>query len=61
MKKLLKSEVCGSHKQCTDTLFTGEKSTTAVKKKHGNADADLNPNTHYKSILKKNIYIYIYI
>ena len=33
MKKLLKIEVCGSYEQCTHALFTGEKSTTAAKKK----------------------------
>ena len=33
MKKLQKSEVCESREQCTRTLFTGEKSTTAAKKK----------------------------
>ena len=33
MKKLLKSEVCGSHEQCTSALFTGESSTIAAKKK----------------------------
>ena len=31
MKKLLKSGVCGSHKQCAQ--FTREKSTTAAEKK----------------------------
>ena len=33
MKKLLKIEVSGSYEQCTRALFTGEKSTTAAKKK----------------------------
>ena len=33
MKKLLKSKVYGSRKQCMDALFTGEKSTTVAKKK----------------------------
>ena len=47
MKKLLKIEVCGSYEQCTRARFTGEKSTTAAKKKKsGNANANVNPNTH---------------
>ena len=34
MKKLLKSEICGTCEQCTDTLFIVEKSKhTAGKKK----------------------------
>ena len=50
MKKLLKSEVCGSREQ---HLFTREKSTTATKKKkkrenaqEENAVNKLDPNTH---------------
>ena len=33
MKKLLKSEVFGTHEQCTGALFTAEKSKHAVGKK----------------------------
>ena len=33
MKKLLKSEICESRKQCTGALFTGDKSTTMAKKR----------------------------
>ena len=32
-KKWLKSEVCGTHEQCTDALFTGEKSNVVAWKK----------------------------
>ena len=35
MKKLLKSEVCGTREQCTGALFTTEKSKHAAKKKKG--------------------------
>ena len=49
MKKWLKNEVCRSHEQ---HLFTGEKSTTATKKRERensqeeNALNKLDPNTH---------------
>ena len=33
MKKLLKSEVCGTREQCTGALFTAEKSKHAAGKK----------------------------
>ena len=33
MKKLMKSEVCGTREQCTDILFTTEKSKHATRKK----------------------------
>ena len=44
MKKLIKSEVCGTHKQCIYALFTKDRSTIAAeekkkKKKRENADA----------------------
>ena len=33
MKKLLKSEVCGTREQCTGALFTAEKSKHAAEEK----------------------------
>ena len=33
MKKLLKSEVCGTREQCTGALFTAEKSKHAAGEK----------------------------
>ena len=43
MKKLIKSGVCGTHKQCIYALFTKDRSTIAAeekkKKKRENADA----------------------
>ena len=37
MKKWLKSEVCGSHEQCINALFIGEKSNLCgLKKKKKN-------------------------
>ena len=45
MKKLIKSGVCGTHKQCIYALFTKDRSTVAAeekekkKKKRENADA----------------------
>ena len=47
MKKLIKSRVCEVREQCTNALFTEERSTIAAekkkkkKKKKGNADAAL--------------------
>ena len=42
MKKLLKSEVCGTQEQSTGALFTVEKSKHATrKKKERNATVDL--------------------
>ena len=40
MKKLIKSGVCGTHKQCIYALFTKDRSTDAAegKKKRENAD-----------------------
>ena len=32
MKKLIKSEVCGTREQCTSALFMGEKSKVLAKK-----------------------------
>ena len=45
MKKLLKSEVCGTREQCTGALFTAEKSKHAAgekkeKKKERNTNLD---------------------
>ena len=43
MKKLIKSEVCGTHEQCIYALFTKDLSTVATeekkKKRRENADA----------------------
>ena len=44
MKKLIKSEVCGTHEQCIYALFTKDRSTVAAeekkkKKKGENANA----------------------
>ena len=39
MKKLLKNDVCGSRKQCTDTLFMEKSTFTAKKKKKAKRDA----------------------
>ena len=41
MKKLIKSEVCGTHEQCIYALFTKDRSTVAAeeKKRGENADA----------------------
>ena len=33
IKNLLKIEVCGTRKQCTDTMFTFDKSKHAAEKK----------------------------
>ena len=33
MKKLLKIVICGTHEQCTDALFSVEKSNVAVERK----------------------------
>ena len=45
MKKLLKSEVCGTHEQCTGALFTVEKSKRAVggEKKREERNANVDP------------------
>ena len=40
MKKLLKSEVCGSHKQCTGSTSVAEKSNITAKKKKKKVNAD---------------------
>ena len=43
MKKLIKNEVCGTHKQCIYALFTKDRSIVAAeekkKKKRENGDA----------------------
>jgi len=46
MKKLLKSEVCGTREQCTGALFTAEKSKHAAgeKKKGGKKRKHADPN-----------------
>jgi len=40
IEKLLKSEVCGSHKQCTGPTSVAEKSNIMVKKKKKKVNAD---------------------
>ena len=57
MKKLLKSEVCGTREQCTGALFTAKKSKHATgkkkeKKKERNTNVDLRR-------IQSNIYITI--
>ena len=49
MKKLLKSEVYGSRKQCTGALFTGEQSTTATKNKNKKREKTRKKKTHRES------------
>ena len=54
MKKLLKSEVCGTREQCTDALFMEKSQMLPLKKKKKmKRDFKMNPNRY--------IYIYIYI
>ena len=53
MKKLLKSEVCGTREQCTGALFMEKSQMLQLKKKKMKRDFKMNPNRY--------IYIYIYI
>ena len=54
MKKLLKSEVCGTREQCTDALLMEKSKMLPLKKKKKKMKRDfkMNPNRY--------IYIYIY-
>ena len=43
MKKLLKSEVCGTCEQCAGALFTAEKSKHAARKIKRERNANMDP------------------
>ena len=59
IKKLLKSVICGTCEQCTDALFTMEKSNVAAKKKkreRTNVDAAFSPiQTGTKYLVRKKV------
>ena len=58
MKKLLKSEVCGTREQCTGALFTAEKSKHAAGEKKEKKKKERNTNLDPRRI-QSNISITI--